>query len=81
MAAGAPGSAGTRDVRVVRIEEGIPALASVENPTANPPTINTFDSGKSSGATALAPTGVIDTTETARLTPSQLIKRGKPAAW
>lgn len=78
---GSPASAGTRDVRVVRIEEGIPAVASVENPTANPPTINSFDTGAASGGEGLAQQAQIDTTETARVSPSQLIKRGKPNAW
>lgn len=80
---GAPGSAGTRDIKVIRITEqpAQAALATVENPTANPPTINALDNAGASGGEGLQLVGVIDTTETSRLTPSQLIKRGRPAAW
>lgn len=81
---GAPASAGTRDIRVLRITDQTAPLAevaSVENPTANPPTINALDVGKAAGAEGLAAQAQIDTTETARLAPSQLIKRGLPSAW
>jgi hypothetical protein len=78
---GAPTSAGTTDTRVDRPEEGLPGLATTTNPTANPPTRAAFDAGLAAGGEPAGYTGVIDTTETARLTPSQLIKRGKPAAW
>lgn len=80
---GAPGSAGTRDTKVIRITEqpAQPALASVENPTANPATINALDNSGAAGGSALASTAVFDSTETARLTPTQLIKRNRPTAW
>ena len=78
---GAPTSAGTNDTRVDRPEEGLPGLATTTNTTANPPSRATFDSGLAAGGEVAGYTGVVDTTETARLTPSQLIKRGKPAAW
>jgi hypothetical protein len=57
-----PKGAGTTDVRVQRIEEGLPAFATVDNPTANPPSIFTFDAGKATGAENSAATGVLDTT-------------------
>ena len=46
---GAPKSAGTTDVRVQRIEEGLAAFATLDNPTANPPTVNQFDAGFAEG--------------------------------
>jgi len=84
MANGAPTSAGTRDVRVLRITDQTAPLAevaSVENPTANPPTINRLDTAGASGATGLGQQAQIDTTETARLAPSELVKRAKPSAF
>lgn len=84
MANGAPSSAGTRDTRVVRLTDQtapLAELASVENPAANPPTVNALDAATASGAEGLAQQAQIDTTETARLTPSQLVQRGKPNAW
>jgi len=84
MANGSPSSAGTRDVRVLRITDQTAPLAevaSVENPNANPPTINSLDVATASGAEGLAQQAQIDTTETARLAPSELIKRAKPSAF
>jgi hypothetical protein len=84
MANGSPTSAGTRDTRVLRITDQTAPLAevaSVENPTANPPTINALDVATANGAEGLAQQAQIDTTETARLTPTQLIKRAKPSAF
>lgn len=78
---GSPASAGTRDIKVQRLTEGIPALATVENPTANPVSVQTLDAGLATGGEGLAQQAQIDTTETARLTPTQLIKRGRPGAW
>jgi len=84
MANGSPTSAGTRDTRVLRITDQTAPLAevaSVENPTANPPTINALDVAKAAGAEGLAQQAQIDTTETARLAPTELIKRAKPSAF
>lgn len=58
------GSAGTRDTRVDRTEEGLPGIATVENPTANPPSRNSFDTAKATGIKPLKVTGTIDTTWT-----------------
>ena len=80
-AGGAPTSAGTTDTRVDRVTEGLPGIATTTNTTANPPTRATLDAGLAAGGEVAGYQGVVDTTETARLTPSQLIKRGKPAAW
>jgi hypothetical protein len=84
MAAGAPNSAGTRDVRVLRITDQTAPLAevaSVENPPANPPTIARMDVGQPAGGQGLAAQAQIDTTETARLAPWELVKRAKPSAF
>lgn len=80
---GAPGSAGTRDIKVVRITEqpAQPALATVENPTANPPSIQALDNSGAAGGQGLAQQAQVDTTETARLTPTQLLKRARPSAF
>lgn len=82
---GAPSSAGTRDTRVVRLTDQtapLAELASVENPSANPPTVNALDVALGgSGAEGLAAQAQVDTTETARLAPSQLLKRAKPSAF
>lgn len=75
------GAAGTTDTRVDRPEEGLPGLATVDNPTANPPSRATFDAGKATGYTKPRPTAVIDTTQTSGLTPDNDIKRGQPAVW
>jgi hypothetical protein len=78
---GAPASAGTTDTRVDRPEEGLPGVANVANPTANPPTRATFEAGKATGYRRPKPRAVIDTTQTSGLTPDQDIKRGEPASW
>jgi len=47
---GAPHSAGTIDTRVDRIEEGLPGLATLDNPASSlTPTRNVFDSGLATG--------------------------------
>ncbi len=58
------GDAGTRDTRVDRPEEGLPGVATVENPTANPPSRASFDSGTATGFRLAPKPGVIDTTWT-----------------
>lgn len=75
------GDAGTKDVRVDRPEEGLPGLATTTNPTANPPSRASFDSGLATGFKRATPAAVIDTTQTSGLTPDQDIKRGNPSAW
>lgn len=74
-------SAGTRDTRVDRPSEGLPGLATVENPNANPPTRATQDIGQANGMKSSKPAAVIDTTQTSGLTPDQDLKRGQPSAW
>lgn len=78
---GAPASAGTEDVRVDRPEEGLPGVATVDNPTANPPTRATFDAGLAHGLRQPKPRAVIDTSGTSGLTPDADVKRGEPNAW
>lgn len=74
-------SAGTRDTRVDRPEEGLPGLATVENPTANPPSRASFDAAQANGFRSPKPKAVIDTTQTSGLTPDNDLKRGEPNAW
>lgn len=85
MANGSPSSAGTRDTRVLRLTDQTAPLAevaSVENPNANPPTVNQLDAAVAgSGAEGLAAQAQVDTTETARLAQSELLKRAKPSAY
>ena len=81
MAQGSPSSAGTRDTRVDRPEEGLPGVATVENPSANPPSRATFDAGSTSGNRRPQPRAVIDTSGTSGLLPSDDLKRGEPNAW
>jgi len=85
MATGSGGalpSAGTRDTKVQRISEGIPGLATVENPTANPPTFQTLDVPIAGvGAENAGQVSQISTDETSRLDVSSNVKRGKPSAW
>jgi len=75
------GDAGTIDTRVDRPEEGLPGVATVDNPTANPPTRASFDAGIASTYKRPTPQAVIDTTQTSGLAPDQDIKRGTPGAW
>jgi len=75
------GDAGTIDTRVDRPEEGLPGVATVDNPTANPATRASFDAGLAHGYTKPRATANIDTTQTSGLAPDQDIKRGQPAAW
>jgi len=59
------GSAGTRDTRVDRPEEGLPGIATVENTTPETtPSRASFDSGKATGFKLAPKPGVIDTTWT-----------------
>lgn len=85
MANGAPTSAGTRDTRVLRLTDQTAPLAevaSVENPTANPKTVASLDAAVGgSGAVALQQQAQVDTTETARLSQSDLLKRARPSAY
>jgi hypothetical protein len=75
------GSAGTRDNRVDRPDEGLPGVASVENPTANPPTRATLERQLSHGFRQPKPRAVIDTSGTSGILPSDDLKRGEPNAW
>lgn len=75
------GDAGTTDTRVDRPEEGLPGLATVDNPTANPPSRASFDAGIASSYTKPRAAANIDTTQTSGLAPDQDIKRGQPAVW
>lgn len=76
------GDAGTHDTKVQRIEEGLPAFATVENPTANPPSINTFDAGLAVGVKVRA-AAQIDTQWEANGLSSQGagVKRAAPSEW
>ena len=77
-------SAGTRDTRVDRPDEGLPGLATVENPTANPPTRASFEHravNAGQGAGDANPVAQVDTTETSGLTQSDALKRSKPSAF
>ena len=59
------GSAGTRDTRVDRVEEGLPGIATVENTTpSTTPSRASFDAGLATGIKPLKVTGTIDTTWT-----------------
>jgi hypothetical protein len=83
MAAGSGGalpSAGTHDTRVDRPEEGLPGIATTDNPDADPITRATFDAGKPSVRVSRA-AAQIDTTGTSRLTADADIKRGDPSSW
>jgi hypothetical protein len=79
--ANAPSSAGTTDTRVDRPEEGLPGVANVANPTANPPSRGSFDAGLAHGSRRPKPVAQIDTTQTSGLQPSDDVKRGEPSAW
>lgn len=74
-------SAGTTDTRVDRPDEGLPGLADLDNPTANPPTRASLDTHTATGLEHLTNRAVIDTTQTSGLAPDQDIKRGNPAVW
>ena len=59
---GSPASAGTRDVRVERLEEGLKAFADVDdNPTGAAVTVNTFDAGLSTAPSRVKAKGVVRT--------------------
>lgn len=78
---GAPAGAGTKDTRVDRPEEGLPGLATTDNPTANPATRSSFDRGTAHGLRQPKPRAVIDTSGTSGLQPGDDTKRGEPNAW
>jgi len=80
MPSGFP-SAGTKDTRVDRPDEGLPGVATTSNPTANPPTRANTDTGRASGLRSPKPRAVIDTSGTSRNQPADDLKRGEPAAW
>jgi hypothetical protein len=79
--ANAPASAGTTDTRVDRPDEGLPGLANVANPSANPPTRASLDTARANTYRRPLPRAVIDTSGTSGLTPDADIKRGEPLAW
>jgi hypothetical protein len=81
MANKAHPSAGTKDVAVERINEGLPGLKTVDNPTANPPTRANLDVQGAAHYRRPLPRAVIDTTQTSGLTPDNDLKRGEPNAW
>jgi hypothetical protein len=78
---GSPAAAGTRDTKVQRIEEGVPGLATVENPTANPPSMATFDAGLAAGGEYSGAQAQLDTSEYSGLTRDEALKRMKPSAF
>lgn len=75
------GDAGTRDTRVDRIEEGLPGLATAENPTANPVSRATFDAGIAAGAERSAGAQAQVDTSSYGIDPWSALKRAKPAVW
>jgi len=81
MAVEGTGSAGTRDTRVDRPDEGLPGLATVENPTANPPTRASIDAQSTAGGRVAQQDAYFDTSGTSGLQPGDELKRTKPAAF
>lgn len=85
MATGGTHSAGTRDTRVDRPSEGLPGLATVENPTANPPTRANLELGQAlpqgKGSGDLTPVAQVDTSGTSGLSQADDVKRAKPSAY
>jgi hypothetical protein len=77
---GAPADAGTLDTRVDRPEEGLPGLATVNNPTANPPSRAAFDAGLAAGGEVSGATAQVDTSSYL-IDPWTALKRNKPAVW
>lgn len=74
------GSAGTHDTRVDRPEEGLPGLATTENPTANPPSRATFDAGLAAGGKRATQKAQVDTTQNG-IDPWTALKRADSNAW
>jgi hypothetical protein len=74
-------SAGTTDTRVDRPDEGLPGIATVSNPTANPPTRATLETAKASSYSLPKPVANIDTSGTSGNQPGADVKRGEPNAW
>ena len=74
-------SAGTTDTRVDRPDEGLPGLATVANPTANPPSRSTLDTATATGTRRSKPAANIDTSGTSGLQPGADVKRGEPSVW
>jgi hypothetical protein len=88
MAAGAPGSAGTKDTAVDRIEEGTAGPTSVVSTqsgatvTGGPFRAKFDDAVAGGGGTEYAGQAAqISTDGTSRLDQAADIKRGKPNAW
>lgn len=88
MAQAGNASAGTRDTRVDRPEEGLTGVATAENPAnasnvlpAASATRATFDAGEARGLINSKPAANIDTSGTSGLSPDQEVKRGTPGAW
>lgn len=77
---GAPASAGTTDTRVDRPEEGLAGLATVDNPTANPPSRASFDAGRAAGGEVAHQVAQVDTSGHL-IDPWTALKRGLPGAW
>jgi len=73
---GIPGSAGTRDKAVERIEEGLASTAS-----GNAEVRNQFDAGLATGREKPKPRATIDTSGTSYQDRNADIKRGQPNVW
>jgi len=79
-AGGAPGSAGTNDVRVDRINESLPGQATTDDPNLATETRGNFDSFKAIGKVSRQK-AIIDTSGTSYQDMSTDVKRGDSAAW
>lgn len=82
---GAPGSAGTDDLRVDRPNEGLPGVATVKNAGTDnygplTQTRGNFDTFKAIGYVSKQ-TAIIDTTQTNRQDLSTSVKHGNPSVW
>jgi hypothetical protein len=83
MAAGSGGalpSAGTKDIRVDRPEEGLPGIATTTNTSANPPSRASFDAGLAAGARASYAVAQVDTSFYS-IDPWAAVKRANPTKW
>jgi len=58
-----------KETRVDRPDEGLPGVATSDNPTANPPTRATLDRQRAEGSRVPAPKTVFDTSGTSGLDP------------
>lgn len=77
---GAPSSAGTKDTRVDRPEEGLAGLATTTNPTANPPSRASFDAGLAAGVQPAKAVAQVDTSSYS-IDPWSAVKRANPTKW